>query len=189
MVGRYEVPMQRQLLECKPDPQPIVACRHSLQLQRSLTQRFMGNRHPAQSSVYPRLLTAANWGFIILAVMSVILVLLGIAVLVGAAMVRWWAPPPSSVSRSLDFDYTRSIVTAEASFISDLRSKTEVGPHHVVSSGWPHLRGHSMHHASRQQVLMGGSFGAQRSSVCRLGCCTFYIRPQMCQPSSHMVVL
>ena len=103
-----------------------------------------------EASVYPRLLTAANWGFSILAVMSVILVLLGIAVLIGAAMVRWWAPPPSSVSRSLDFDYTRSIVTAEASFISDLRSKTEVGAPHVASSGRPHLRGLGMHHASRQ---------------------------------------
>ena len=75
--------------------------------------------------------------------MSGILVLLGIAVLLGAAMVRWWAPPPSSVRRSLDFDYTSSVVTAEASFISDLRSKAEVGPPHAASSGWPHLRGHS----------------------------------------------
>eukprot|EP00891_Asterochloris_glomerata_P002842 jgi/Astpho2/2842/Aster-01001 len=68
-----------------------------------------------EASVYPRMLTAANWGFSILAAMSGILVLLGLVVLVGAAMVRW----------SLDFDYTSSIVTAEASFISDLRSKTE----------------------------------------------------------------
>ena len=110
-----------------------------------------------EASVYPRLLTAANWGFSILAAMSGILVLLGIAVLVGAAMVRWWAPPPSSMSRSLDFDYTRSTVTAEASFISDLRSKTEVGPPHVASTGWPHLRGRSrcVHAASSSGCLRG----------------------------------
>ncbi len=113
--------------------------------------------------MYPRMLTAANWGFSILAAMSGILVLLGMVVLVGAAMVRWWAPPPSSVSRSLDFDYTSSVVTAEASFISDLRSKTEVGPPHVAS-GWPHLRGHSVQHASRRLGPHGFLWGPESFS-------------------------
>ena len=53
MLGRYEVPTERQHLQCRHHPETTVACRHSLQLPRSLTQRSMGSRHPAQASWGP----------------------------------------------------------------------------------------------------------------------------------------